>query len=108
MKNINKTFVGTTTGSAISLATLSSLGTVGLSATGITSGLTVAGGLVGGGMLAGASVLALPVMVFGFAGYQWNKHNEYALKEKKLNQLERQKIKQDIEQLKRMLNEDLI
>jgi hypothetical protein len=67
---------GVGVGGAVSLATLSSLGTVsGLSAAGITSGLTAAGGLVGGGMLAGLSVVAAPVAVLGFLGYSFAKLN---------------------------------
>lgn len=63
------TLLGTGTGAAGSLAALYGLGTVGLSAAGMTSGLAAAGAIVGGGMLAGIGVLAAPVAVLGVAGY---------------------------------------
>lgn len=44
-------------------AALYGLGTVGLSAAGITSGLAAAGSIVGGGMVAGVFVLAAPAVV---------------------------------------------
>ena len=46
-----------------SFAALYGLGTVGLSAAGITSGLAAAGSIVGGGMVAGVFVLAAPAVV---------------------------------------------
>ena len=42
---------------------------VGLSAAGITSGLSAAGALVGGGMAAGIGVLAAPVAILGVGAY---------------------------------------
>lgn len=61
--------MGSCAGGAASYAALTSLGTAGLSAAGITSGLGVAGGIVGGGMVAGIGVLAAPVAILGIAGY---------------------------------------
>lgn len=64
------TAIGSGTGAAGSLVTLSAIGKVaGLSAPGITSGLAAAGALVGGGMVAGIGVLAAPVAVLGVTGY---------------------------------------
>lgn len=51
-----------------SFAALYGLGTVGLSAAGITSGLAAAGGIVGGGMVAGVFVLAAPAVVLAAGG----------------------------------------
>ncbi len=55
--------IGAGVGGAGSFAALYGLGTVGLSAAGITSGLAVAGSLVGAGMVAGIFVLAAPVAI---------------------------------------------
>lgn len=60
--------LGAGAGSAISFAALYGLGTVGLSAAGITSGLAAAGAIVGGGMAAGVGVLALPVAALAATG----------------------------------------
>lgn len=51
-----------------SFAALYGLGTVGLSAAGITSGLAAAGGILGGGMAAGVFVLAAPVAILAAGG----------------------------------------
>ena len=51
-----------------SFAALYGLGTVGLSAAGITSGLAAIGGVVGGGMVAGVFVMAAPVVVLAGGG----------------------------------------
>ena len=51
-----------------SFAALYGLGTVGLSAAGITSGLAAAGGIIGGGMVAGVFVLAAPVAILAAGG----------------------------------------
>lgn len=51
-----------------SFAALYGLGTVGLSAPGITSGLYAAGTLVGGGMVAGIFVLAAPIAILAGTG----------------------------------------
>jgi hypothetical protein len=56
-------------GASASFAALYFLGTVGLSASGITSGLATAGAIVGGGMVAGVGVLAAPVAVLAVCGY---------------------------------------
>ena len=61
--------LGLGTGAGISYAMLYGLGTVGVSASGITSGLAAAGALIGGGMAAGISVIAAPIFVLGGAGY---------------------------------------
>ena len=51
-----------------SFAALYGLGTVGLSAAGITSGLAAIGSVVGGGMVAGVFVMAAPVVVMAGGG----------------------------------------
>jgi hypothetical protein len=70
--------LGAGIGGACSFTALYGLGTVGLSAAGITSGLATAGAIVGGGMTAGIFVLAAPVAVsagigVGFANKIRNK-----------------------------------
>jgi len=51
-------------------AAISSSGTIiGLSAAGITSGLSAIGTLVGGGMVAGITAIAVIPLAFGAAGY---------------------------------------
>lgn len=60
--------LGAGIGGVGSFAALYGLGTVGLSAAGITSGLAAAGALVGGGMVAGIFVLAAPVAVLAAGG----------------------------------------
>ena len=57
--------LGAGLGGGLSFVALYALGTVGLSAAGITSGLAAAGALVGGGMVAGVFVLAAPVAILG-------------------------------------------
>ncbi|WP_026519361.1 hypothetical protein [Butyrivibrio sp. FCS006] len=65
-----------------SFAALYGLGTVGLSAVGITTGLHAAGALIGGGMVAGVFVLAAPVAVLAAGGVGVATH----LKHKQLKQ----------------------
>ena len=60
--------LGAAAGGGISFAALYFLGSDGLSATGITSGLARAGKLVGGGMVPGIFVMALPIVVLSGAG----------------------------------------
>lgn len=55
--------LGATAGGIASFAALYGLGTVGLSAAGMTSALATAGAIVGGGMAAGVFVLAAPVAI---------------------------------------------
>lgn len=55
--------LGAGVGGIGSFAALYGLGTVGLSAAGITSGLAAAGSIVGGGMVAGVFVLAAPAVL---------------------------------------------
>lgn len=54
---------------AISAAISSSGTIIGVSAAGITSGLSAIGSLVGGGMLAGATTIAAVPIIVGIAGY---------------------------------------
>ena len=74
--------IGATSGGAIALTALSSLGIAGLSAAGIATGLASAGALVGGGMVAGIGVLAAPIALLGIAGYalanSWKKSDMLA------------------------------
>ena len=60
--------LGAGIGGVGSFALLYGLGTVGLSAAGITSGLAAAGAVVGGGMVAGVFVLAAPVAILAAGG----------------------------------------
>lgn len=67
---------GSGVGAAASFGALYTLGTTGVSAAGITSGLATAGSIVGGGMVAGIAVLAAPVAVLGIGGYAIVKHKK--------------------------------
>ena len=60
--------LGAGIGGVGSFFALYGLGTVGLSAAGITSGLAAAGAVVGGGMVAGVFVLAAPVALLAAGG----------------------------------------
>ena len=60
--------MGASIGGIGSFAALYGLGTVGLSAVGITSGLATIGSVVGGGMVAGVFVMAAPVVVLAGGG----------------------------------------
>ena len=60
--------LGAGIGGVGSFAALYGLGTVGLSAAGITSGLAAIGSFVGGGMVAGVFVMAAPVVVLAGGG----------------------------------------
>lgn len=60
---------GAGVGAAASFGALFALGTAGVSAAGITSGLAAAGAIVGGGMVAGIGVLAAPVAILAVGGY---------------------------------------
>ena len=73
-----------------SFAALYGLGTVGLSAAGITSGLAAAGSIVGGGMVAGVFVLAAPAVVLAAGGVGLASH----LKNKQLRQ-EKERLYQE-------------
>lgn len=74
--------LGAGIGSIGSFAALYGLGTVGLSAAGITSALATAGSIIGGGMVAGVFVLAAPVAVLAAGGVGIASH----LKNKQLRQ----------------------
>lgn len=74
--------LGAGVGGVGSFMALYGLGTVGLSAAGITSGLAAAGSIVGGGMAAGIFVLAAPVALAAGAGVALASH----LKNKQLSQ----------------------
>lgn len=74
--------LGAGIGGVGSFALLYGLGTVGLSAAGITSGLAAAGAVVGGGMVAGVFVLAAPVAILAAGGVGMAAH----LKKKQLKQ----------------------
>ena len=86
-----------------SFAALYGLGTVGLSAAGITSGLAAAGSIVGGGMVAGVFVLAAPAVVLAAGGVGVASH----LKNKQLKQ-EKERLYQEalIKALKEEVNAD--
>lgn len=62
--------IGSLAGGGVSFAALFLGGSVtGVSAAGITSGLSAAGAIVGGGMTAGVFVLAAPIVILGGVGY---------------------------------------
>ena len=60
--------IGAAAGGAGSFAALYFLGQKGLSAAGITSGLSKAGKLIGGSMVEGVFLLAVPIMLFSVIG----------------------------------------
>ncbi len=74
--------LGAGTGGVITFSALYGLGMVGLSAAGITSGLSAAGAVLGGGMVAGIFVLAAPITVLALGGVGIASH----LKEKQAHQ----------------------
>ena len=74
--------LGAGIGGVGSFFALYGLGTTGLSAAGITSGLAAAGHLVGGGMVAGIFVLAAPAVILAAGGVGVASH----LKSKQLRQ----------------------
>lgn len=82
--------LGAGIGGAASFAALYGLGTAGLSAAGITSGLAAAGGIVGGGMAAGVFVLAAPLAILAGGGVALNATR----KKKKLKQ-EKERLYQE-------------
>ena len=63
------TTAGAVVGGAASVGLLSVLGTTGLSAAGITSGLAAAGSILGGGMVAGIGVIAAPAVAIAGGTY---------------------------------------
>ena len=82
--------LGAGIGGVISFTALYGLGTVGLSAAGITSGLAAAGGVIGGGMVAGIFVLAAPIAGLAATGVGVAVH----LKNKQLKQ-EKERLYQE-------------
>lgn len=70
--------VGASAGSALSVGLLSTLGLPGLSAVGVTSGLSAAGAIVGGGMVSGLVVLSAPVAALAVAGWSWRANKKRA------------------------------
>ena len=82
--------LGAGIGGVGSFAALYGLGTVGLSAAGITSGLAAAGSIVGGGMVAGVFVLAAPAVILAAGGVGVASH----LKNRQLKQ-EKERLYQE-------------
>ncbi len=82
--------LGAGIGGIVSFTALYGLGTVGLSAAGITSGLAAAGGIIGGGMVAGIFVLAAPIAGLAATGVGITTH----LKNKQLKQ-EKERLYQE-------------
>ncbi|HEL2109725.1 TPA: ADP-ribosylglycohydrolase family protein [Streptococcus suis] len=68
LKDVLAMGLGAGLGGVVSYGALYALGTAGLSAAGITSGLAAAGALIGGGMVAGLFVLAAPVAILAGGG----------------------------------------
>ena len=83
--------LGSGIGGIVSFTALYGLGTVGLSAAGITSGLAAAGGIIGGGMVAGIFVLAAPIAGLAATGVGIATH----LKNKQLKQ-EKERLYQEV------------
>ena len=81
--------IGGGLGAAGSFAALYILGTTGLSAVGITTGLAVAGKVVGGGMVAGIGVLAAPIALGAVGVYALFSRS----KAKRLKQIKEQLLK---------------
>lgn len=84
MKEVLGAFLGGGVGGAASFVARYALGTAGLSAVGITSGLAAAGALVGGGIVTGIFVLAAPIAALATGGalaLSWR--NKKKLKEAK-------------------------
>ena len=92
--------LGAGIGGVGSFVALYGLGTVGLSAAGITSGLAAAGAVVGGGMAAGIAVLAAPV-VLGYALFARNKHKQLMREKRELYNMALQKQNQLIMMLQK-------
>ncbi|WP_312433298.1 hypothetical protein [Lacrimispora sp.] len=92
--------LGAGIGSAGSYAALYGLGTVGLSAAGLTSGLATAGALVGGGMAAGIFVLAAPVAIFAAGGVGLASH----AKNKQLKQEKGRLLKEAVAKQNAIIN----
>jgi len=65
-------------------AAISSLGFIGLSAAGVTSGLATLGTIIGGGMVAGISVAAAIPIAAGVLGYAIIKGVKYFISEQQL------------------------
>ncbi len=88
MSDFFRSFIGAGSGlgvgAGVSFTALYALGTVGLSAAGISSGLAAAGAIVGGGMAAGVGVLAAPIVGLAGAGYGISR----AIKNKGIRQVE--------------------
>ena len=74
--------LGAGIGGVLSFTALYGLGTIGLSAAGITSGLATAGRIIGGGMVTGIYVLAASIAVLAAGGVGVASH----LKNKQLKQ----------------------
>lgn len=108
--------IGSAIGSTFSLGTLKFLGTTGLSASGITSGLATAGGFVGGGMVAGIFVLAAPIAVCAAGGAVVVGRRKNALLRQEKERLYQdalrkseamnKKLKEDVNDLKKGSNAD--
>jgi hypothetical protein len=99
--------LGAGAGGAIAFGLLYFLGTAGLSAVGITSGLAAAGAIVGGGMVAGIGVLTAPVALLGIIGYAIiSKNKRKQLIQAKEALLQEVMIKHDtlLEEMKDKLN----
>jgi hypothetical protein len=77
--------IGSVSGGGVGFASISvvvsSLGTPGLSASGIASGLSTLGGVVGGGMTAGIAVVAVVPVAGLFAGFGVVKGAKYFVSE---------------------------
>lgn len=101
--------LGAGIGGAASFAALYSLGTVGLSAAGITSGLATAGALVGGGMTAGVFVLAAPIAIFAAGGAVFAKRKKERLLKQEKERLYKEALKKQeaiIEEIREEANAD--
>lgn len=85
--------MGAGVGGVASFGALYALGTVGLSAAGITSGLAAAGALVGGGMVAGIFVLAAPIAILAGTGVALAAKKKAAMLKKEKERLLQEALK---------------
>lgn len=92
--------LGAGVGGVGSFIALYGLGTVGLSAVGITSGLAAVGSIVGGGMVAGIFVLAAPIAALAAGGVGIASH----LKHKQLRQEKERLYKEVLKRHEAIIN----
>ena len=101
-KRIIKESVSKLSGVGVPIGAIAASGSIGLSASGITSGLAALGALVGGGMLAG-SVLVIPAIAAGTA-FGVKKLLDVVWKDKEGNENQQEEKESPQERIKRWVN----